>query len=1065
MKRRPLIFAMMVFLAIQLLAQDTELIIRQGHTEGINMVKYSPTGKHIYSAGDDKAIKMWDVASGIDVNTFNAHKAPVLTIELNEDGSRLVSGDSDGTIIVWNALTGDVIDQFKAHEGAVNTAKFSKDESMIISGGDDELLRMWTSSGDSISTVTGFSSPIKNLGISPDGTRIVTGGGKNNGVEVKLIDAENKKILADALDNVKGGKAALAYTKAIMTGFAVVGNVANGRVGKGMTTIFVMSYSNIEFTNDGSKVLLSQNLYIPFYAEKGEEEENGSASVSIVELSEDRNNFGEVTRPVRWTIANPRGVGLFNQDQTKVIVNEQRSIKVYDIENADFPEPGNKEAVNYVPPVVKEIENIPLNTNWIALSPDYRTIVTADVKRELKLWDYNSSRKIRNLEGFVQPALAVEVLPDGKHILVGSQDRNMTQWDITTGQLVKVFDRASDINSIDASADGYYVATTAQKTDFLKVWNLRTGLLMRSLLDKKNLVWAKFNPEDEDEIWSQDIDGDMSAWNVKDMKSKRMKEERSALEDKFEKNGFKISFDGYDLTITKGGSTIISERQGGIITDGVFSVDGKYAITTNENGEIAMYDLTKNSKTISMALISENDFIAYTPDFYYTSSKGAAQAIAFKSDNKVLPFEQLELTYNRPDIIASRLGYAPEKLIASYKAAYQKRISRLGFNEDDLSGNFNIPEVSVNVDELPLETDQQALSFKIVAKDYNKPLKKLQIYDNGVPVFGSEGIDISGNNAKEVTKDVTIQLTAGLNEIRVTAINSAGQESLASSFEIQHTAEYDKPDLFIVSIGVSEYLQNSYNLAFAAKDANDMVNTLGGSSAYEKVNTKILTNSDATDTNIQSIRSFVEQAKVDDVVIIFIAGHGVLDKNYTYYFATHNMDFNNPSNGGLSYEALEKLIDGIPCRNKLLMMDTCHSGELDTDEVEKANKEVKSTGSVAFRSTGEIIKLKENSFGLKNTLELSKTLFSDMRKGTGANVISAAGGTEFAAEGVNSANGLFTSCLIQGLTTRRADWNRDRSYTISEIRDYVSEQVIKLSDGNQVPTSREENVKNNFRVY
>ena len=147
------------------------------------------------------------------------------------------------------------------------------------------------------------------------------------------------------------------------------------------------------------------------------------------------------------------------------------------------------------------------------------------------------------------------------------------------------------------------------------------------------------------------------------------------------------------------------------------------------------------------------------------------------------------------------------------------------------------------------------------------------------------------------------------------------------------------------------------------------------------------------------------------------------------------------------------------------MMDTCHSGELDTDEVEKANKQVKSTGSVAFRSTGELIKLKENSFGLKNTLELSKTLFSDMRKGTGANVISAAGGTEFAAEGVNSANGLFTSCLIQGLRTRRADWNRDRSYTISEIRDYVSEQVIKMSDGNQVPTSREENVKNNFRVY
>lgn len=1029
------------------------------------MVKYSPTGKHIYSAGLDKAIKMWDVSTGIDVNTFNAHQAPVMTIELSKDGSRLVSGDSDGTIILWNALNGEVIEKFNAHAGAVNTAKFSNDESMIISGGDDQMLRMWNSKGDSIGAVTGFTSPIKNLGISPDGTRIVTGGGKSNGVEVKLVNAVNRTILADALDNVKGGKAALAYTKAIMGTFAVIGNIANGRVGKGMTTIFVMTYSNIEFTKDGSKILLSQNIFVPFIAEKGDEEETGSASVSIVELSEDRNNFGEVSKPIRWPIANSRGVALFNQDQTKVIVNEERSIKVYDIENADFPEPGNKEAINYVPPVVKEIENIPLNTSWLALSPDYRTIVTADVKRELKLWDYNSSRKIRNLQGFVQPALAVEVLPDGKHILVGSQDRNMSKWDITTGQLVKVFQRASDINWIDASANGRYIATTAQNTDFLKVWNLKTGLLRRSLLGKKTMVWAKFNPDDDDQIWTEDEDGALSTWSIKDMKPKKLKGIRSSFEDKYENNGFKVSFDGYDLSVKKGGSDVISDTQKGIITDAVFSTDGKFVISTNENGEIAMYDLNTGKKSLSMALINDNDFIAYTPDFYYTSSKGAAEAIAFKSDNTVLPFEQLELSYNRPDIIASRLGYASEKLIKSYKAAYQKRISRLGFSEGDLKGDFNLPTVTVNANDLPLETDQRELTFTISAKDSNKTLKRLQVYDNGVPVFGSTGIDVSGENSNEITRDVTISLTSGLNEIRATAMNTSGQESLAASFEVQHTAEYDKPDLYMVSIGVSEYQQSDYNLTFAAKDANDMVNTLGASSAYENVYSKILTNSDATDANIQSIRIFVEGAKVDDVVIVFIAGHGVLDSNYTYFFATHNMDFNNPANGGLSYEALEKLIDGIPCRNKLLLMDTCHSGELDTDEVEKANKQVKSTGSVAFRSTGELIKLKENSFGLKNTLELSKTLFSDMRKGTGANVISAAGGTEFAAEGVNSANGLFTSCLIQGLRTRRADWNRDRSYTISEIRDYVSEQVIKMSDGNQVPTSREENVKNNFRVY
>ncbi|WP_370088755.1 caspase family protein [Ekhidna sp.] len=1045
-------------------AQQSELIIRQGHTAGINMVQYSPTGKYIYSASDDKSIKMWDVQTGIDVNTFNAHEAPVNSIHLSKDGSLLVSADMNGTVILWDALTGEVKTKINAHTGSANTAKLSHDGSSIFTGGDDEKLKMWNISGDSIKTISGFSAPIMNLAVSPNGDRVVTGGGKNNGVEVKLIDPEKGKILADALDNVKGSGAALAYTKAIMTGFAVIGNVANGRVGKDMTTIFVMTYSNIQFTNDGKRILFSQNIFTPFIAEKGEEEETGNASVSLIELSDDRQSFGEVSKPIRWQLNNPRGVAILSQDETKVIVNEERSIKVYDIENADFPEPGNKEAINYVPPVAKEIKNVTRNTNWLALSPDYRTIVTSDQKRQLKLYDYETGRKIRDMEGYVQPALAADVMPDGKHILVGSLDRDMTMWDITTGTLVRTFDRSSDINHIDVSKDGKYMATTAVNTSFMKIWNFSTGRLYKTLKEKKdNMVWVKFNPNDEDKVWALTDADDLNEWSISDFKSKRYKADYRTLEDKFERGDYSITFDGYEVSVKKGNTEIISDTQQGVVTDAVFSIDARFAITTNESGEIALYDLQQGKKTLSMALIEESGFIAYTPDFYYTSSKNAAKAIAFKDGNDVLPFEQLEIKYNRPDIVAKTLGYAPQKLIDSYAAAYQKRLKRLGFSEDDLSSSNELPKVHVDILSIPLETDQRMLTFQAKASDKNQNINRLQIYVNDVPAFGSKGISVSPSN--KLTKDITLELGKGLNEIKVTAINSKGLESLPQTFEVQLTTDFDKPDLYLVSIGVSKYQQSQHNLAFAAKDAADVIAAMNGSAAYENVFEKLIINEQATDANIQAVRAFIEKAGVDDVVMIFIAGHGVLDDSYTYYFATHNMDFNNPSSGGLSYEQLQALIDGIKCRNKLLMMDTCHSGELDEDDIEDAEQSITSVGSVAFRSTGSLIKLKENSFGLDNTLELSKSLFGDMRKGTGATVVSAAGGTEFAAEGLNSDNGLFTSCLIQGLRTRRADLNRNRDYTVSEIRQYIGEQVILLSNGKQVPTSREENIKNDFRIY
>jgi hypothetical protein len=95
---------------------------------------------------------------------------------------------------------------------------------------------------------------------------------------------------------------------------------------------------------------------------------------------------------------------------------------------------------------------------------------------------------------------------------------------------------------------------------------------------------------------------------------------------------------------------------------------------------------------------------------------------------------------------------------------------------------------------------------------------------------------------------------------------------------------------------------------------------------------------------------------------------------------------------------IESLLDGIKALKKLLLIDTCHSGELDKDEIEEDANESEQ-GDLIFISAGLNVDYKDNPISLKSTNELMRSLFTDLRKGTGATVISSSGGTELAIEG------------------------------------------------------------------
>jgi uncharacterized caspase-like protein len=94
-----------------------------------------------------------------------------------------------------------------------------------------------------------------------------------------------------------------------------------------------------------------------------------------------------------------------------------------------------------------------------------------------------------------------------------------------------------------------------------------------------------------------------------------------------------------------------------------------------------------------------------------------------------------------------------------------------------------------------------------------------------------------------------------------------------------------------------------------------------------------------------------------------------------------------------------------------------------------------------------------------------RELFTDIRKSSGALIISSAGGTEYAMEGGEWNNGVFTFCLLDGLKSGKADLNQDGQVMAGEVNEFIRAEVSRLTNGRQTPTNRAEILENDWRMW
>ncbi len=401
----------------------SSLLWQKAHQGACRRGLFSAKGDQVISAGDDKAIRIWNAADGKEIKTLANPEGPVTQVALSVDGTRLASAGRENAVKVWTLADAKVmatlgiagpptalalspngqrlavatadekeapirvydialaraVQTFAAHAAPVKSVAFLGDNRTLLTASLDRSARLLDVAA--LSALVAHPPGPVHMQLHAGGTQLLTAGADKT---VKLWDLA-KAVVIRTFGPLPGPAQAIAFSKDYTQVAAAAGklvkvwNVADGK--ESASLIHAADVLSVAFSPDKTRLAT-----------------------------------GAADKQTRlWELATGRELQFFSQPDAVEAV-------AYTSAGAVVSSAGKVVAVE-VPSIVRAIAADAGPVYSVAMAPNNTHVLTGGTDKAVKMWNLNTGANDRTFPGATAPVKAIAPAKNGVLVAAAGGDQ------------------------------------------------------------------------------------------------------------------------------------------------------------------------------------------------------------------------------------------------------------------------------------------------------------------------------------------------------------------------------------------------------------------------------------------------------------------------------------------------------------------------------------------------------------------------------------------------------------------------------------------------------------------